>query len=116
MSAAPLIGLILQAVASCDGFFDIGRSAARSVGDAVLEHRGATVVETIGNLLLRLHLARAGAEYSEKGKCEQKEVGKPFHTWIVGDLINFSKLFFKILPNFYLSGIRRARKQHLRGG
>lgn len=55
--AAPLVGLALEAIARSDGFFHIGRGVARGVGDAVLEHRRASVVEPIGYGLLRLHLA-----------------------------------------------------------
>ena len=70
MTATPLVGFSLESVTGSDGAFDSGRGVFRRVGEAILQHRGATVLEVIGNRLPGFHLARA--RYKTPGQGNQE--------------------------------------------
>lgn len=60
VAAAPLVGFVLQSVAGCDRALDGWRGVSRGIGDAIFQHGGAAVIETIGDRLFCFHLAGAG--------------------------------------------------------
>jgi hypothetical protein len=79
MAAAPLVGHVLKTVPGGDRALHLDRRVFGRVSHAVFQHRGAAILEIVGNRPLGLHLAGAGHQASREGDQGDQEKGEVFH-------------------------------------